>query len=327
MTEENTNIFANEESFRAHLNRIQNPETQEEVKENPHVEEEKLPTEEAVSSDEEKPIEEDIEAVEATEPTDNNDKEGYKENKYIPKSRFNQELERKKVLEEQLLKERDERLKLEAKLELFQQYATQQPRVEQAPTPRLQDVDALDKESHSVYEKKFFELERVAKEALGRTQALQTANLVYAQKNSFEKDYPDYMQAVEHIKKVESTVFGNFTSDPKQIDNLVMQKLESIGLAAMNGGRNAAEAIYKAAQAYGYNPSIQEAKPSEKGTNLDAIASNMKKTASIQSLGNSIGGGAAAKKPASIKDALYNPKNPKSGIDPEKFRQLLSKAS
>lgn len=327
---EETNIFANPEAFHAHLdkiNKVEEPQaTKEEIKDEPvPAENTDLPAKEEESAVEETTPEKSDESIlsETTEPV--------KETKYIPRSRLNQELEKKKALESDLLKERENNIRLQTQLEIFQQLQqSSKPKAPEVQLPSLDKIDALDKESHQAYVNAINKATEVANQAAQKTQEIQYAYIANAQKQAFEKENPDYMQAVEHLKQAGSYRASLRTSNPDQINALVMNELNSVGLDAINSGKNAAEVIYNLAKAYGYKTNkgeeMAESKPTERGANIDAITRNMKKTSSIQGIGNNLGLG-STNKVVDINSALRDPKNSKSGIDPEKFRKMLGKAS
>lgn len=329
MTEE-TNIFANPETFRAHLDKINKveelPESKEEIKDEPVSAENT-----DLSAKEEEPVVEETAAEKSDESTQSENAEPVKETKYIPRSRLNQELEKKKVLETDLLKERENNIRLQTQLEIFQQLQQgARPKAPEVQLPSLDKVDALDKESHQVYVNAINNATNVANQAAQKTQEMQYAYIANAQKQAFEKDNADYMAAVDHLKQAGKYRAGLHTSNPSQINEMVMNELNTIGFHAINSGKNAAEVIYNLAKAYGYKNNegeeMKDNKPSERGANIDAITRNMKKTSSIQGIGNNLGIG-TINKVVDINSALRDPKNSKSGIDPEKFRKMLGKAS
>jgi hypothetical protein len=255
--------------------------------------------------------------------------EALQKTNFIPKSRFNKEIEKRRALEEQLHQEREAKIRYETQLQMLQQMQEMQAAQASQSMPQGQDaqpeLDPLDLDAHNLYMQKLQELEKKIEsfnqETSQKTQQLQYFNLVSAQENAFEKQNPDFKDALEHLKNVELQVAKNFY-DESQAQAYVTQKMQTALMSAINSGKNAAEVMYNMAKTYGYTPkSAQKAAPSP---NLDAINNNMKKTASIHSLNNSVGLG-NNNNVHDIKHLLRDPKNPSSGIDPDKFQQMLGR--
>ncbi len=318
----NTEIYSSPDKFREHLQTLQTPPTENPIVEQTEVKEVNNEThaEEAPVSDEETPIQESINEDESS--TSN---EAYKENKFIPKSRFNEVNKRNKELEEFAASERDARIRLETQLQMMQE----QFKKPEAQTPQVADlehIDPLDHEAHQVYWRKIKELEskvdQVTRSATAQTQMLQKENIIKAQKDTFEKNNPDYKEALEYLKKVEMNVAKNFYKSDREAEQALAHKYNVMAEAALNNQHNVPEVFYNIAKSYGYSEtSKKDASP--KGTpNIDAINKNMAKTASIGSMGNM----ATNNSPAfDIKKCLRDPKNPSSGIDPAKWAQYSQK--
>jgi hypothetical protein len=322
MTENKNEIFENPDKFREQLeiaNKADQTEQQpkELINDNvpePHQENTSVQT---TSQEDEKAAED-----ESVPETDEEPVADYKEKKFIPKSRFNQEIEKRKVLEEQLSREKEDRIRYETQLQMLtaMQQQNQQKQAEQDP---FEGLDPLDVDSHKLYMNKIHQLEQkldhVSQETNQRTQQLQYYNTVNSQQAAFEKSHPDFNDALEHLKKVEMQVASNFYP-AQQAQQYVAQKLQNTLVAAIDTGKDAAELMYNMAKTYGYSPEVKQTGPQ---SNLDAINSNMKKTASIHSLSNTASAGDNV--PTDINSMLRDPANPRSGIAPDKFRRALDK--
>lgn len=262
----------------------------------------------------------------ASEDTNFEGDETLQKTNFIPKSRFNKEIEKRRALEEQLHQEREAKIRYETQLQMLQQLQEAQktqsiPQAQEAQP----ELDPLDLDAHNLYMQKLQELEKKIEnfnqETSQKTQQLQYFNLVSAQEAAFEKQNPDFKDALEHLKNVEIQVAKNFYDD-SQAEAYVTQKMQTALMSAINTGKNAAEVMYNMAKTYGYAP--KSAQKAAHSPNLDAINNNMKKTASIHSLNNSVGLG-NNNNVHDIKHLLRDPKNPSSGIDPDKFQQMLGR--
>lgn len=314
----NTEIYSNPDKFREHLQNLQNPITENPAIEGTEVKEEnhETHTEETTLPDEETSIQE---TAAEDEPTASN--ESYKENKFIPKSRFNEINKRNKELEEFAASERDARIRLETQLQMLQeQYKTPEKHAPQVPD--LEQLDALDQEAHQVYIKKIRELEsKVEQVTTATSQQAQNAhkqNIIKAQREAFEQNHTDYKEALEHLKAVETKVAKNFYKTEAEAAQAVFKKYEAIADAAVTSNLDVAEVLYNIAKDYGYNSVGSKKETTPKGApNIDAINRNMAKTASIGSLGNMANHSTPG---FDIKNCLRDPKDPSSGIDPEKWK-------
>jgi hypothetical protein len=336
MTDINNEIFSNADSFHAHLQQIQQePKADDRITEESHGD--KIPEENPVIPDtqgqpESDGLAEDEMVHDAEVESSNN--ETYKENKFIPKSRFNKEIEKRRELEGQLTKEREDRIRYETQLQMLQQAANSSADQMQSaknahsiqPT---EEFEPLDPDTHRLYMKKIGELENrlegINKDTAEKTQQLQYYNIVSAQEQVFERSNPDFKDALSHLQAVETQVAQNILPEG-QVNAYVNQKLQSTLMVALNSGKNAAEVMYNMAKSYGYKAKGDSKAATAPQSNLEAINSNMKKTASIQSLNNSVGLGNNSNI-FDIKHVLRDPKNPSSGIDGDKFQQLLAKAA
>jgi hypothetical protein len=255
----------------------------------------------------------------------------YKENKFIPKSRFNQEIGKRKALEEQLKSEHTERVKYEAQLRMLQEQITaannmyQQPQNNQQMRQTEPEIEPLDPDTHNLYMRKINELEQkldnTSRATNEQTKQLQYYNMITNQEQHFEKDHPDFRDALKHLQKIEVQIAANLMPE-QNVNSYVSQKLQNILINSVESGKNAAEVVYNMAKTYGYSPNYQQDNAGPK-VNLDAINKNMKNNASINSLGNSVN--MSENKNDDINSMRRDPKNPMSSIDPDKFHAALAR--
>jgi predicted phage tail protein len=318
-----TEIYTNPEKFREHLQNLQNT-----VIENEPTQETTQPKEEPNETPtEETPVPDtDTDAPDSTESVNEGNDESYKENKYIPKSRFNEINKRNKELEEFAATERDARIRLETQVEMLRQQF-QQPEAKAPQLPELDQIDALDHEAHQVYLRKIKELEskveQVTRSTTQQTEMLYKQNVIKVQKEIFEKNNPDYKDALEYLKSTEMNVAKHFYKSEKEAETALAQKYNAMAEAALNNQRNVAEVFYNIAKDYGYNSAAKTKQSTPKGEpNIDAINRNMAKTASVGSVNNVANNNVGA---FDIKKCLRDPNNPSSGIDPAKWEQYANK--
>ncbi len=315
-------MFSTPERFHEELAKIQGTETETPNNEAGSDNDDIQTKEEATLSSE---VEEGGEDVDATpEDSDTDGDEAPEKTNFIPKSRFNKEIEKRKALEEQLHQERESKIRFETQLEMMRQM--QESKASQpTPEPQADPLDPLDMDAHNLYMQKIQALEKrlenFNQESTQKTQQLHYYNMVSAQEQTFEKQNPDFKDALEHLKTVEMQVAKNFYNE-EQAESYVAQKMQNALMAAINSGKNTAEVMYSMAKSYGYAPKSAQKAPS--GSNLGAINNNMKKSASIQSLGNSVGMGNNSSG-FDISQTLRDPKNPSSGIDNVKFQKHMAR--
>lgn len=329
-------VLANPESFHAQLQQIGGDKAPTEA---PITTENEPKNETTENSDPQNEVEaRETEEVESTEDapeshgksdpenTSSSNEDDYKNGKFIPKSRFNQEIEKRKGIEEQWLKEREEKIRLEEQLKMFTHLQHQANGHNSSPVERsldLDHVDPLDAETHNVYSREIKQLKEELRNTSHQTKQMQYASIVSSQETSFQKSNPDYLDAANYLKNIELSGARAMFGDDRAAEQVVVQKYNQLMSKSLETGKNVPETIYKLAEAYGYKSDPKEAKTKEGGSNLKAINSNMKKSASVSGLGNSVGFGGS---PRDISSALKDPSNPRSGFDPKKFQQMLHKA-
>lgn len=324
----NTSPYATAESFRAHLNKIQQQEAEkaapkEEINDDKlHAEETDVPEQDDVAS--ESKSDDNDESLSNNEETEEPKKE--KESRYIPKSRLKEESEKRRVAEENLMKEREERIKFETELRLLRENNTK----EKEPVyraPDLDEVDALDTDAHQVYSRKLKDMERKLEHLTAtttqQTSALQVENIVKAQREAFEKENPDFKDALDHLTNIEFNTAKHFYPTEEAARQAVNQKFAGMVQNAVTSGKSAPELFYNIAKTYGYNGSSDEAsiaKINKPKVDLDAIKRNKEKSASISNIGNNVGMGGAKSATFDITRCYRVEGNKDSGIDGDKFR-------
>jgi len=243
----------------------------------------------------------------------------------IPKSRFNQEIEKRKALEQQLSKEREERIRYETQLQMLDNMHKQQFQQQQAQQLQQQAeqdaIDPLDTDTYN-YAKREIEslkaqLAHVTKETETRAQEVFNINTVSAQEAAFSQKHPDFKDAMQHVQKVEFNIAKDLLGDEQAAHAYVADKLKDALVRSLNTGRNAAETIYNMAKTYGFNAQPVQTKVAPK-LNVEAISKNMESAANTSNIGNN---GTFANARADIRATIG-----KDGrIDPALFRKQLQR--
>jgi hypothetical protein len=239
----------------------------------------------------------------------------------IPQSRLKQETERRRAIEQELQSEREARIRMEAYMEALQAQSPQK----QQDVPKPINIDPLDSEAHNFYMSQINELKSALSQVTNQTSEFQKTNhmvnVIQNQQAQFERNHPDFNEALEHLKNVEREIASSYV-DEREVDSYVHDKLRQVVTGALNKGQNTAETIYNMAKKHGFNS--KAAQPKAQTPNLSAINKNMAKTASLQGVSNSAG--IANQGAIDIKGALNNRKNPYSAVNPQQFRELLERA-
>jgi hypothetical protein len=327
----NPEIFANPEAFHKSLSELQNNKDEavtEEVKEEvapDHQEETPNDTPEDDNTSEESVNEEDSSADETSD--DNDDDYPSKKDYNIPKSRFNKEIEKRKALEAELQKEREDKIRFEEKLKYLTELEEKQKATQQQEPELLQEevIDPLDAESHNLYMKRISDLENRLNQLNNTTQETtqnqRVYNAVTTQEEVFSKLNPDYQDAVNHLINLEKEVAMNFVGE-EEAAKVVEQKLKTLVKAGLAQNKNIPEMFYGMAKKYGFQAKPKA--PSSNTSNIESINRNMDKSANTSNLGNTAslkGSGNLVKGTSMLKD----PKSTFSGVDPDKFHKMLSK--
>lgn len=199
----------------------------------------------------------------------------------IPKKRFNKEIEKRKILEEQLRSERDTRIKMETELSLFNKA------LEEASKPKSKDesrLDPIDNDAHDYYVKEINELKHQLKqqnEYLSHEQQQQQLNnALLQQRNQFMQKQPDFDQAYQHVFEAEVQRNELIGYPKEEAMRVADQHLMAQAVKALQVGKDVPAMIYQTAKAFGYNPKANVAQK-QTGPNLRNIERNIKKSETI----------------------------------------------
>lgn len=333
MSELNQEIFSSPEKFQQALKEAQNSAVeqtiapQEKIENTQNievVEKQELPDSNEVQTNENVPADNDASSSNDNENLESSEDEPVGKNNFIPKSRFNKEIEKRRALELALQQERESRIKYEAQLELmnksYQNEPTMQYQQEEA-------IDPLDDQSHKYYMNKISGLEsrfnQMNEQLNQRAEQLENQTVLMQQENEFKQSHPDFKEALQHIYNVETRIAQNIYGK-EEAKQIVGQKLNGILADGLRTGRNVPEMMYEVAKSYGYRAKTEQAPIDKPKTNLSSINSNMNKSAGISNIGASA---SPARGNYDVSAMLNDPSNPHSGINEKAFKQLLSKSS
>lgn len=243
----------------------------------------------------------------------------------IPKSRFNEVVNKQKATEEELQRMRDDKVRLETQLQMFAEMQKAQQQQYQQNEP---EIDPLDTETYNYAKNEInslrAEVKKMSEQMAHNQRQTQMYNNAGAQANDFSKNHPDFKEAFDHVHKVELAIAKRLIPDARQAEALVEQKLQDTIAISLNNGYNAAETMYEIAKEYGFTPNGQK-KSQPSGANLDAINRNMNNSRSLADVGNSAN--LSNPVPTDIIQALNKDGNMTSGINEDKFYAMLKKLS
>lgn len=191
--------------------------------------------------------------------------------KTIPKKRLNKEIERRKALEEQLAKEREERIRAQTEIDLYNK-AIQ--RLNGSGEAAKSEIDPIDPDTYQYTMKEINALKQELQDLKQQSeQSVKTnyfSNALNAQQAEFQKATPDFDQAYEYLKQkeIENTMLlGHSEEEAAQI---TFSKLAQTAQTALQNGMNVPQLLYKISQNVGY----KQQNISKKGPNLAAINKN-----------------------------------------------------
>jgi hypothetical protein len=200
--------------------------------------------------------------------------------KVIPKKRLNKEIEKRKTLEAALDKEREERIRYQTELELYNKAMN---KLNAAEEQKAQEIDPVDEQAHNLYMRKINELEKKleAQSKLSDTNQYERyfANAVNMQQAEFVQKQPDFDQAYKHLVDAEISTAQMLGANEQEAQQLATQKLYNLAQAALTKGQNVAEMFYKISKNYGYQAKAAASSP-PRGTNLGKVEQNMRASAS-----------------------------------------------
>ena len=219
---------------------------------------------------------EDLDHAEESDETESLD------NKLIPKKRFDKELEKRKVLEDEIRKEREERIKLQTELSLYNKAIDTLNEQQRAPQ-REPELDPVDTDAHNYYMNKIKDLEskfESQKNNLSDYEIKQNfTNTVNHQAAEIVKTIPDFNEAYGYLLGIEASKGMMMGYNESQSQQYALEQLRPVAWQAYSKGQNVAEIAYKLAQNYGYKSKAAPTK--DNAPNFDRIDKNMQKSHSI----------------------------------------------
>lgn len=324
MTETNAtpSVFANEDSFRAELAKINEapedlsassvPEDVQEVQ--------KTDSDDSNESVEQEESQDDAERQQETEAHQSQEK-GH----LIPKSRFNQELERRKAAEEQAIKEREERIRIETQLQMLTEMQKAQYEQQLQQQPHEPDIDPLDTDTYNYAKREIdalkAQLAQVSQDNMQQAQQMYAVNRVQMEERQFQQQHPDFNDALKHVQQVELNIAKDLIGDEVKANEYVAQKMRNVLTQSLDMGKNSAETIYNMAKTYGYVPN-KISTQTVSGKNINSISKNMERSANTSGLGNNSSFGNI---PTDISSAVNKVGNNLSGINPDAFHKILAR--
>ena len=230
------------------------------------------------SKTETKPVpREDLDHAEEPDETESLD------NKLIPKKRFDKELEKRKVLEDEIRKEREERIKLQTELSLYNKAIDNLNEQQRSAPSREPEIDPVDTDAHNYYMNKINALEtkyEAQKNNLTEYEINQNfTSTVNHQAAEMAKSHPDFNEAYGYLLGIEASKGMMMGYSEAQSQQYALEQLKPVAWQAYSKGQNVAEIAYKLAQNYGYKSKAAPTKDS--APNFDRIDKNMQKSHSI----------------------------------------------
>jgi hypothetical protein len=240
----------------------------------------------------------------------------------IPYKRFNKEIQKRKALEAELQREKEEAIKAKTELDLINKALQKIQGVnDSVGTPDEKSFEPLDNEAHQTYMQKIQELENRIKHKEQQDYFEKSVNVQHEQ---FLKQYPDFNEAFSHLLKVEINAQKYLHQNESDALKAAMDKISIIGQRTFVQGKNVPETLYQIAKTYGFNAKQKDSTTKQAGPNIEAISKNIKKSnaADVNSQPLSPSGGAGNYTTLENFEKFY------SSADPEhvsKFRKALDK--
>lgn len=201
----------------------------------------------------------------------------YADSKTIPKKRLNKEIEKRKSLESQLLQEREERIRAQTELDVYNRGVTKLTETISAPEP---SIDPIDVDSHNYLERKLQAMEkRLAESENKSAQAVQMnqfTNAVNAQQAEYVRGNPDFDNAYSYLLDREMQNVMLLGASEQEAQQAVSERLFTMANHALQSGRNVPDMIYKMSKNYGY---AGKANSRDSGPNLGNINKNHARSA------------------------------------------------
>jgi hypothetical protein len=199
----------------------------------------------------------------------------YSDAKTIPKKRLNKEIEKRKVLEEQLSREREERIKAQHELQLYSGAVNKMSAPQEA---RKEEIDPVDQDAHNYYMRELnalkYQISQQENQLKQSTELNNFANAVNSQQAEFSRQMPDFDKAYDFLleKEQQNAVLQGINDD--QAERYVREKLYNMSHVALSNGRNVPEMIYELSKNMGYS-----AKQAPKAASIATLARNQRASA------------------------------------------------
>lgn len=226
-----------------------------------------------------KHLEEDEEEPESTQESTQVEDDALS-SKTIPKKRLDKEIENRKALEEELRRERDERIKLKTELDLYNKAIES---LQKEPQSQDVEIDPVDADAHNLYMREINDLKKQVQNQTKHTSESEqrqrfetTVNAQAAQLSASNPDFNDAYSYLLAVKVKEAELQGYEGTEAQQA---ALASIQPIAWQVFNKGGNVAEAAYKLAQNYGYKTTA--AKKVSNSPDLDKVSKNMAKSHTI----------------------------------------------
>ncbi len=206
------------------------------------------------------------------------------ENKAIPKKRFDKEIEKRKVLETELARERESRIKYETELSLYNK-ALDQMQAQQNKPQIAPEIDPIDTDAHNLYMKRINELEQQFQNQNNNLNEYQVkqqfAQAVDRQASEFSQKNPDFQDAYDYLLHTEAKKVKDLGYNEEQANAYAMEQLRPIAAEVYKQGKNVAEFVYNMARNYGYRGNKEKIPSKIDSPSFDNVSKNMPKSHSI----------------------------------------------
>lgn len=258
-----------------------------------------------------------------------NDDDDVSNSKYIPKSRLDKEIAKRKAeredLTKQLQEEREARIRFETKQSMLDEAFT---KLNRAPEQN-HEIDPVDMEAHSLYMKEINALKAQHANSTKANQEYQVrqqfAQTVDKQADDFRRNNPDFDDAYNHIinvKKEEAFAMGY---EGQEATNYAMSQLQPIAWKAYEKGMNVAEVAYNLANKYGYKS--KEGAPKTANRDLSKVEGNMAKSHSSLNEIKAVPTKLSTPEESALEMEVFNRNYSGArgrGVDAAKFKALLN---
>jgi predicted phage tail protein len=211
--------------------------------------------------------------------------------KTVPHEQFHAERERRKALQSEMQKLREETAAANARMEerfRMLQQATQPKAAEPAPLPDMatDPIQHIDGRFRSIEQqaaeiRQFQEQQRQAQAQ--QAQFAELRNHLVASEQAFRAETPDYDAAMQHmiqVRHAELQALG--LVDPVARNQQLMQDVAQLTAQARQMGRNPADVMYQIAAARGYRKAAPAPTPIEAAIEAPAVSAADRQVAAIE---------------------------------------------